>query len=108
MQEGKETELKRGIDSAIRRTDQEPILSTGELNAGVRVVPQEHPLPQETGEAGIALAKESTKPNLNPTLKLPMTKQQAQVASKGSVFNSVTWLATLVTMLFKKQEERGA
>lgn len=106
MPEVKEIESKKAIDPAIRRTDQEPILSTGEVNAGAKVIPQEHPIPQEAGEAGLALAKESAQPNMNPTLKVPMTKQQAQVASKGSIFNSVTWLATLVTMLFKKQEGR--
>lgn len=106
MPEVKEISPKRGIEPAIRRTDQEPVLSTGELNLGIKVVPQEHPLPQEAGEAGIALAKETSQPNLDPKLKLPMTKQQAQIASKGSVFNSTTWLGTLVNFLFKKQEER--
>lgn len=108
MLEVTEVESKRGIDPAIRRTDREPILSTGEVNAGVKVIPQEHPIPQEAGEAGLALAKESAQPNMNPTLKLPITKTQAQVASKGSIFDSFTWLGTLVNFLFKKEEEKTA
>lgn len=106
MQEGKELEPKRGIEPAIRRADQDPILSTGELNAGVRITPQEHPIPPEAGEAGLAMAKESTQVSLNPKLHVPMNQQQAQSAQKGSVYSSFTWLATLVNMIFKKQEER--
>jgi hypothetical protein len=108
MQEGKETELKRGIDSAIRTTDQEPVLSTGELNAGVKVVPQEHPLPQEAGETGIAFAKESAQVSLNPQLRVPMTRAEAEEASKGPVGLARTWFGALIEYLFKKQEERTA
>jgi hypothetical protein len=108
MQDGKEVEPKSTLEPGVRRTDQDPILSTGELNVGVKVVPQEHAIPPEAGEAGLAFAKESVKPNLNPTLKLPMSQQQAQVAQKGSINSSLTWLASLVNMIFKKQEERTA
>jgi len=104
---GKESEPIVASQEPIRPSEDEPVLSREEDEAGVTVIPKEHPIPEDAREAGLDFAKESAQPSFNPKLNVPMTKQQAQAKSKGSVYSSFTWLASLVNMLFKKQEERG-
>ena len=94
-------------EAYVKLSETEPSIPKEVSEAGVKAVSQEHPIPQDVREAGLDLAKEAQAPSLEPTLKVPMTQTQAQKSSKGSVSESITWLSTLIMLLFKKDEQRG-
>lgn len=96
-------------EANIAPSEHEPTLHPEVAASGVSTVSDKVYLTSAHRQVGITEAKESTPVSLNPSgrVNLPMNQNQAEIAVKGKADDSLTWLAKIVLVYFKKLGGKG-
>ena len=98
------------VENYAEISEKEPEIKPEVESAGVYKVSDKVKLDQEARSAGVTEAKESTPFVMTPNGKvsLPMDSLEANQKAKGNPNNSVTWLASIVQLFFKKLGSKNA